>query len=56
MRHKAGVGVTEDSDAIVIIVSEETGQISYAMDGNLHRDITPQEMGKILLEQFNQGK
>jgi len=56
MRHKAGVGVTEDSDALVIIVSEETGQISYATDGNLHRDITPQEIGKILLEHFNQGK
>lgn len=56
MRHKAGVGVTEDSDAIVIIVSEETGQISYAADGNLHRDITHQELEKILAEYFDQGK
>jgi len=56
MRHKAGVGVTEDSDALVVIVSEETGQISYAMEGNLHRDINPQELGKILTEHFNQGK
>ncbi len=56
MRHKAGVGVTEDSDALVVIVSEETGQISYALEGNLHRDINPQELGKILTEHFNQGK
>ena len=56
MRHKAGVGVTEDSDAVVIIVSEETGQISYAMEGNLHRDINTQELSKILTEHFNQGK
>jgi diadenylate cyclase len=56
MRHKAGVGVTEDSDALVIIVSEETGQISYAMEGNLHRDINPQELNKLLIEHFNQGK
>ncbi len=56
MRHKAGVGVTEDSDAIVLIVSEETGQISYASDGNLHRDITPQGLEKILSEYFDQGK
>lgn len=56
MRHKAGVGVTEDSDALVVIVSEETGQISYAMEGNLHRDISPQELGKILEEHYNRGK
>jgi diadenylate cyclase len=55
MRHKAGVGATEDSDAIVIIVSEETGQISYAVDGHLHRDITAQELEQILQDSFVQG-
>ena len=55
MRHKAGVGVTEDTDAAVIIVSEETGQISYAHNGHLHRDVTTQELGKVLQEIFNQG-
>jgi diadenylate cyclase len=55
MRHKAGVGATEDSDAVVIIVSEETGQISYAHDGHLYRDVTTQELAKILKEDFNQG-
>jgi diadenylate cyclase len=56
MRHKAGVGASEDSDAVVVIVSEETGQISYSVDGHLHRDITPQELEKILEEYFSQGK
>lgn len=55
MRHKAGVGATEDSDAVVIIVSEETGQISYANDGRLYRDVEPQELQKALFELFGQG-
>jgi len=56
MRHKAGVGATEDSDAVVVIVSEETGQISYALDGHLYRDVDSQTLQKALSEQFNQGK
>jgi diadenylate cyclase len=55
MRHKAGVGATEDSDAVVIMVSEETGQISYAHDGRLYRNIDPQELEKVLSELFTQG-
>ena len=39
MRHKAGIGITEVSDAIAIIVSEETGKISIAHDGKLDSDI-----------------
>jgi len=38
-RHRAGVGITEVTDAMVIIVSEETGKISLAMSGNLIRDV-----------------
>lgn len=37
-RHRAGIGITEESDAIVIIVSEETGRISIAHDGNLKQN------------------
>jgi len=53
MRHKAGVGATEDSDAVVIIVSEETGQISYAFNGRLFRDVGVQELEKALAEIFH---
>ncbi len=55
MRHKAGVGATEDADAVVIIVSEETGQISYAFNGRLFRDVGVQELEKALSEIFEQG-
>ena len=41
MRHRAGIGITEHSDAISIIVSEETGAISVAVDGMLKRHLTP---------------
>lgn len=39
-RHRAGIGMSENSDAVVIIVSEETGVISVATDGELRRDLT----------------
>ena len=38
-RHRAAIGITEDSDAVVIIVSEETGSISYCHEGVLHRGV-----------------
>lgn len=48
MRHRAGIGMSEHSDAVVAIVSEETGSISVAMDGMLKRHLTPDTLGKIL--------
>ena len=39
-RHRASVGITENSDAVAVIVSEETGQISIACEGGLERDIS----------------
>ena len=41
MRHRAGIGITERTDAIAVIVSEETGAISVAVDGMLTRRLTP---------------
>ena len=35
MRHKAAIGITEESDAEVIVVSEETGRVSYVKGGNI---------------------
>ena len=49
-RHRAGIGVTEISDSITIIVSEETGVISYAQNGVLKRDMDGTSLRKILIE------
>jgi diadenylate cyclase len=48
-RHRAGIGITEISDAVVIIVSEETGIISTASDGKLTRFLDIKSVEKILL-------
>lgn len=48
-RHRAGIGITENSDAIAIIVSEETGIISVAVDGKLSRFLDIKTVEKTLL-------
>ncbi len=52
MRHRAAIGVTEQSDAIAITVSEETGAISYAQDGQIKLNITLEELERKLIENF----
>ncbi len=48
MRHRAGIGISESSDAVVAIVSEETGSISVAINGMLKRHLTPETLEKLL--------
>jgi diadenylate cyclase len=43
-RHRAGIGITEETDAIAVIVSEETGAISMALGGKIERDLTVQQL------------
>jgi len=49
-RHRAGIGITEETDAIAVIVSEETGAISVAVGGNIERDVTVEYLRERLSE------
>ena len=49
-RHRAGIGITEETDAVAVIVSEETGSISLAVAGHIERDLTVEELRERLSE------
>lgn len=52
LRHRAALGISELTDAVVIVVSEETGQISIAQNGRLKKDITTKELLAFLDSEF----
>ena len=61
MRHRAGIGMSEASDAVVVVVSEETGGLSVAVDGMLKRHLSQELFEKLLRnellnEDAEQGK
>ena len=51
-RHRAALGVAEETDAIALVVSEETGRISIACDNYLHYNLTIDEFRSMLLEEL----
>jgi uncharacterized protein (TIGR00159 family) len=53
LRHRAAVGISEQTDAIAIVVSEQTGNIAYAKDGTLYKNIKPDSLKVFLESEFN---
>ena len=51
-RHRAAIGVSEITDCVSIVVSEETGKISVAMDGGLKRNVSINELDKIIVKEL----
>ena len=49
-RHRAAIGISENSDAVAVVVSEETGNISIAVNGNITRDYTRETLNVALEE------
>ena len=49
LRHRAGLGITQETDAKVIIVSEETGRITFANEGRLKTNVNPEELQQLIL-------
>ena len=52
LRHRAGIGISEMSDAVAVIVSEETGEISYAKQGRIKMNLSFIELEKLLNKDF----
>jgi len=56
LRHRAAIGITERTDAIAVVVSEETGNIAISENGNLKRNLTEKQFREIISDIFFSGK
>lgn len=52
LRHRAAVGITERMNVVAFIVSEETGAISFAFEGRLHRNVNEETLGELLEKHY----
>jgi diadenylate cyclase len=55
LRHRAGMGISEETDAIALVVSEETGALSICYQGKLEHDLEPAELRQRINEILNEG-
>jgi len=53
LRHRSAIGLTEQSDAISIIISEETGNISYSIEGNITEKVSSVALKNMILEELS---
>ncbi|MEI6815416.1 MAG: diadenylate cyclase CdaA [Bacteroidota bacterium] len=53
MRHRAAIGITEQTDALAIVVSEQSGEISYSVNGDINLNITVEELERKLQSELN---
>jgi diadenylate cyclase len=54
-RHRAAIGLTEETDAVVVVVSEERGAVSLCFNGNIVRDLDAASLRKVLVRLFDKG-
>jgi uncharacterized protein (TIGR00159 family) len=54
LRHRAAVGISEQSDAVALVISEQTGEISLARNGALRTNVSPKTLKDILTEEFSE--